>query len=280
MTAKSDFNFIEKRIKDKKSFKRLQEIKEDWQKVEKEGKIIKGKNIFDINIGQFKFWLRKNAVASSIEIYLEIFKHKTHMVLPEFKGKKDKVIFDVGANEGFYTLGMKENNPKLKIVAIEPVPSTFKLLKKNIQSNKLKDVILVNQALTKKKGKITFEMVPEVTFAGALDIAMQRRKWLDAKRIKKIIVNSTTLIDLCKKLKIDKIDILKIDVEGSELDILKSSKNFLLNIKKIVIEWHSKKLKDECKGFLKKNGFKLVREEKQVCGDLYFINKSQNLSVS
>ncbi|MCK4553069.1 FkbM family methyltransferase [Candidatus Pacearchaeota archaeon] len=280
MTAKSDFNFIEKRIKDKKSFKRLQEIKEDWQKVEKEGKIIKGKKIFDINIGQFKFWLRKNAVASSIEIYLEIFKHKTHMVLPEFKGKKDKVIFDVGANEGFYTFGMKENNPKLKIVAIEPVPSTFKLLKKNIQSNKLKDVILVNQALTKKKGKITFEMVPEVTFAGALDIAMQRRKWLDAKRIKKIIVNSTTLIDLCKKLKIDKIDILKIDVEGSELDILKSSKNFLLNIKKIVIEWHSKKLKDECKGFLKKNGFKLVREEKQVCGDLYFINKSQNLSVS
>lgn len=274
MGTKPDFDFVEKRIKDKKSFVRLQEIKGDWQKVEKEKKIIKSKKIFDINLGGFKFWLRKNTASSSIEIYLEIFKYKNHMILPEFKGKKDKIIFDVGANEGFYALGMKKNNPKLKIVAIEPVPSTFKILKKNIQSNKLKNIILVNQALTKKKGKITFEMVPEVTFVGGLDIAMQKRKWLDVKRIKKITVNSTTLSSLCKKLKIDKIDILKLDVEGSELDILKSSKTFLPNIKKIVIEWHSIKLRNKCKDFLKRNGFKLIHEDKKVCGDLYFINKN------
>ena len=196
------------------------------------------------------------------------------MFLPAFKGKKDKIVFDVGANEGFYTLGMKENNPKLKIIAIEPIPSTFKMLKKNVQGNKLKNVILVNKALTKSKGKIKFEMVPEVPFAGGSDIAMLKRKWLDNKRIKKITVNSTTLSDLCKKLKINKIDILKLDVEGGELDIIKSSKNFLPNIKKIVIEWHGIKLRNGCKTFLQKNGFKLVYEEKQKWGDLYFVNKN------
>lgn len=276
MGIETDFDFIKKRIKDKKSLARLQEIKEDWQKVRKEGKIIKSKKIFDINIGKFKFWLRKNGASSSIDTYLEVFKHNNHMVLPDFKGKKDKIVFDVGANEGFYTVGMKENNPNLKIVAIEPVPSTFNLLKKNVNSNKLKNVILKNLALTKEKGKITFEVVPEATMIGGLDIAMQKRSWVDTKRIQKITVASTTLKDLCNKLKINQIDILKLDVEGSELDILKSSKDFLPNIRKIVIEWHSEKLKKGCKDFLKKNGFKLLHEEKKKCGDLYFIN-SQNL---
>lgn len=277
MGIKTDFDFIKKRIKDKKSLARLQEIKEDWQKVRKEGKIIKSSKIFDINIGKFKFWLRKNGASSSIDTYLEVFKHNNHMVLPGFKGKKDKIVFDVGANEGFYTFRMKENNPNLKIMAIEPVPSTFNLLKKNVNSNKLKNVILKNLALTKEKGKIIFEIVPEATMIASLDIAMQKRPWLDTKRIKKITVASTTLKDLCNKLKIDHIDILKLDVEGSELEILKSSKDFLPNIKKIVIEWHSEKLKKGCKDFLKENGFKLLHEEKKNCGDLYFINKSQNL---
>jgi len=82
------------------------------------------------------------------------------------------------------------------------------------------------------------------------------------------------LPNLCKKNCIVKVDILKLDVEGAEMEILRTSKGFLKNIKKIVVEWHTEKLRDEVKKFLKDNDFKLVFEEKRPCGNLYFINKN------
>jgi len=271
---KMDFRFLKRRIKGKKNLSKLNDIKENYKSIFKECKIIKSKQLFNIKIGKYKIWLKEGTSSSSLMTYLEIFKEKVHMKKAGFSGKGNKVVIDVGGNEGYYVLKMKENNPNLKIITLEPVPSTFKLLKKNIESNKLKNVILINKALTKKKGKLIFEIIPEVSAVCATNIKMQKRPWLDTKRIKKIIVKSTTLIDLCKKLKIDKIDILKLDVEGSELEILKNSKPILNNIKKIVIEWHSEKLKRDCIKFLKKNGFKLVYQEKKICGDLYFINSN------
>ena len=273
MRDKIDLNFIKRRIRNKRSLSRLKDIKENWKLVIEEGKIIKDKRLFDIKIGKYRIWLRKESSASSIMTFLEIFKYRQHTKHPEFLGKKDNIVFDIGANEGFYTLWMKRNNPKLKIVALEPVPSTFKLIEKNVRSNKLKDVILVNKALTSKKGKIKFEIVPEVSAICATDINFQKRPWLDTGRIKKIRVNSTSLNDLCKEFRIDHIDILKMDVEGSEMEILKSSKKMLKNISKIIIEFHSKKLKRDCINLLKKSGFKFVYEDKKKCGDIYFINK-------
>ena len=66
---------------------------------------------------------------------------------------------------------------------------------------------------------------------------------------------------------------MKIDTEGAELDILNGGGDVLGKIRKIVIEYHSDKLKRDCIKFLKKRGFKLVKEEKRVCGDIYFVNE-------
>ncbi|MEM5804864.1 MAG: FkbM family methyltransferase [Candidatus Aenigmatarchaeota archaeon] len=273
----TDFSFIERRVRGRKDRYRLESIKRDWYKIMKEGQVIKDRKLFSMKIGEYRFWFRRGSAPSSIDTYLEVFKDNNHMKVPGFKGKGNKVVLDIGANEGFYTFGMKKSNPKLKIVAVEPVPATFELLKRNVLGNGLKDIVLVNKALTRRKGRITFEIVPEVSAVCGLDIAMQKRPWLDTKRIKKITVESTTLADLCKELKIGNIDILKLDVEGSELDILRGSADFLPHISKIVIEWHSEKLKEGCKSFLKKKGFRLVREESKMCGDLYFVNTRRTI---
>lgn len=219
--------------------------------------------------------MRKCSAPSSVDIYTEIFKEKGHSILRQFSGKKDKVIVDVGANEGFYTLKIKQNNSSAKIISVEANPSTFQILKKNIKGNRLNDVVLINKALTSKIGKVIFEIVPEVSAIGALDIGIQKRPWLKKEKIKKIIVNGITLEKLCKDNKITNIDILKLDIEGAEMDVLKSSKYLLQNIKKIVVEYHTPKLKQEIKKFLRINKFKLLAEEKnaELCGDLYFIRK-------
>lgn len=267
-----DFTFIKSKLK-KKSLPVLEELLKDYDLAMNQGKIIKSKKLLKLEYDNLIIWIRKNTSPSTIDLFLEIFKYKGHMKLNGFQGKKDKIILDIGANEGFYTLAMKRNNPKLKIIAVEPIRSTYEILKRNIKSNKLKDVVLVNQAVTSKKGKIDFEIVPEIPAIAASDIGLQKRSWLDKKRVKKIVVKSTTLTDLCKKSKISNIDILKIEVEGSEYEILKSSQSLLKNVKKIVIGMHTSEIRKKCKNFLKKNGFKLVREEKERCGDSYFIRK-------
>ena len=99
-----------------------------------------------------------------------------------------------------------------------------------------------------------------------------QRPWLKKEMIEKIKVDCITLSELFENYKIEKVDILKIDVEGMELEILKSGKNLLNKICKIVVEWHSKEIKARIKKFLKEKGFKLVFEEEKECGDLYFVN--------
>jgi len=271
---KNDILFLKRRIKDKNSLKRLNEIMHDWVLVREKHQIIKSKNIFKIRIGNYNLFMRKSGASSSIDIYLEVFKDKHHMKLPAFQGKKDKIVVDLGANEGYYALGMKANNPQLKIISVEPAPETFQILKKNIRGNRLKDVVLINKAVSSKNGKISFEIVPEVTAIGSLNIGLQKRSWLDKKKIKKITVSSITLPELCRQLKINKIDILKIDVEGAELDILKSSRSIMKHVKKAVIEKHAPQITKGCIEFMKNNGFKLILQEKERCGDLYFVNKS------
>lgn len=88
--------------------------------------------------------------------------------------------------------------------------------------------------------------------------------------------------ELCKEYNIKSIDILKLDIQGMEMEVLKSSEYLLNRIHKIIVEWHSEKLKNEVIKFLKKHRFDLVFEhrfgflfgENRILGDLYFINRN------
>nr|MDO8135938.1 FkbM family methyltransferase [Candidatus Njordarchaeum guaymaensis] len=237
----ADFRWLRKQVKDEESMERINEIEKDHHLVFEEGKIIKNKKLFDVNLGKYKIWFRKGGACSSIDIYTEIFKENDHLLIPEFSGKEDKIVLDLGANEGYYTLKIKQNNPECKIVSVEPNPLAFEALEKNVKSNNLKDVILVNKAVTTKTGKMLLEIVPEISAIGAKEIRAQKRPWLKEERIKKITVDGTTLPQLCKECDIDIIDILKMDVEGQEVEILESSKDLLKDIKRIVVEHHGEK---------------------------------------
>jgi len=262
-----EFTWLRNQAKDKRSKELINEIENDKKLVEKKGKIIKSNKIFSIKLGNFIIWLRKKEASSVIDIYFEIFGKKYYTILPEFLGEKDKVVLDIGANEGYYVLKMKENNPNLKIIAVEPNPYAFEILQKNIKTNKIKNITLVNNAISTKNARIKFQIVDEISTIGAIKII--KKPWLDAKRIRNIIVSGISLSKLCKINNIKNIDILKIDTEGSELDVLKSSSDSLKNVRKIVIEYHSNNLKDSCIKFLTSRGFMLLKEIR--CGKRGYI---------
>lgn len=163
-----EFTWLRNQAKDKRSKELINEIENDKKLVEKKGKIIKSNKIFSIKLGNFIIWLRKKEASSVIDIYFEIFGKKYYTILPEFLGEKDKVVLDIGANEGYYVLKMKENNPNLKIIAVEPNPYAFEILQKNIKTNKIKNITLVNNAISTKNARIKFQIVDEISTIGAI----------------------------------------------------------------------------------------------------------------
>ncbi|MEK6959515.1 MAG: FkbM family methyltransferase [archaeon] len=275
MSVRTDFHYMRSVADDDATKALLDELALEWDQVRHYGKVPAGEDILQLNMAGRKFFMKRKTATSTIDTFLEAFQHAHHMRITQFSGKDDQIVVDLGANEGYYLMAMKMTNPCLRIIAAEPVIETFEILKMNVEQNNLQNIELVNKAVTAKSGKIPFQIIPEVSVVNATDIAMQGREWLDNKRIHTIKVDSTTLPALFNKYKLKNIDILKLDVEGSELDILKSSAQILKHIRKIVVEYHSIALKEKCSAFLSQNWFQLVLDESEgkSCGDLYFINR-------
>jgi len=272
MADEIDYLFLKSLIKDSKSLKLLDFVEGNRRLIFDEKKVIKDNRLIKLKILGFNIWLRRGSCAPELMTFQEIFKEHTHTKHEAFNGEGNKIILDIGANEGYYTLFMKKYNPNANIIALEPIPKTYNILKKNVLGNKIKNVKLLKKALTDKTGKTVFEFVPEVSAISSTNMGLQDRPWLEKSRIKTINVDSVTLKELFQKFKLDYVDILKLDVEGSELKILENSKDILNKIKKIVIEYHSDELKEKCKNLLINKGFKLVLEDKtSPCGDIYFL---------
>ena len=274
-----DLKWLKKQAADEESKQWISKINEWRNFVFEKNEFIKSQQLFSINLGKYQLWFRAFGAFSSIEVYVEIFKDDVHFLVPEFSGKSANLIVDIGANQGFYTLKIKEHNPKCKIICVEPNPYVFEMLKKNIEANHLKDVVLVNKAVGSSNGEITFEIIKEIGPIGGKSLRIGDRQWLKDEFIEKIDVDAVTLDTLCRESDISNIDILKIDAEGMEMDILENSRAPLTRVDKIVVERHSRKLRDEVVALLTDNHFDLVFEEdpefKRYYGDMYFINKNK-----
>jgi len=156
--------------------------------------------------------------------YTEIFEEKCYDLT--IKSKKP-IIIDCGANIGLATIFFKKQYPTSQIICFEPDPDIFKVLKSNIEHFKFKDIQLRNEAVWYDDTNITFRR--EGGFSGRVAIG------IDTKKSNLIEVKAIKLSDFLNC----KIDLLKMDIEGAELEVLKSIENKLVNIRCIFIEYHS-----------------------------------------
>lgn len=273
---KLDFPWYINQAKNVKTKRKLKEFEIYFLKLKNKNGLVelRQKINFPLALGNYKIWLNNNNVFQSLHTYLEIFKENDHTILDEFVKEDMKIIFDIGANEGHYLLKIREKIPYAKIISVEPNPEAFRILKKNVTENKIKNVILVNRAVSSGNGIENFEIVKGITQVGALKIYGE--KWFGKNRIKKIKVKTITLENLINTYDTIEVDLLKIDAEGTELRILKSSKNILDIIKRIVVEFHSESIRNAIIKYLKKHGFKLLFDEKKIYGDLYFVKSGLN----
>lgn len=134
--------------------------------------------------------------------------------------KKAQIIFDIGAHIGFYALLAGAINGKSKIFAFEPVPLLFKLLKTNITLNSFANVIPIQKAVTDVDGQIPFYINLES------DCSASALKGF-RKIVQESYVPSVTLDTFVVQNNIDKVDLLKIDVEGIDHKVLQGMQKIL-----------------------------------------------------
>ena len=142
-------------------------------------------------------------------------------------------VIDIGANIGITTVTVaKKIGRRGKIYSFEPTPEYFNILKENVSSNGLENVKVYELAVTDQVGRAPFYQ-KELSSGIAFE-----------EGAKKFEVSTTSIDRFLSEEKIERIDLINMDCEGSELLVLKGAKETLRKNKvKIFCEIHHDFLK-------------------------------------
>lgn len=142
---------------------------------------------------------------------------------------KGDIVIDVGANIGYYALLFSRLvGEKGKVFAFEPEPRNFELLKKNVQVNNYKNIVLIQKALSDKNEQLDLFISKNMA-----NHKIYQQKNQDANSIK---IDAIRLDDYIKNQDLtDKINFIKIDVEGAELRAFNGMKTILKESKTLKV---------------------------------------------
>lgn len=187
-----------------------------------------GKTSIVVNAGnRTRFHVRVNT--SDILIVWEIWRAKIYDDV-RFPIKTDHVVLDIGAHIGVFALRAAQLAHRGRVFAYEASSKNFALLTANHELNRAENLYIENKAVTDRQGEFRF-FIPGSN--GALGSLMQ-----DTNSTSEV-VKSTTLGEILEKHNLRKVDYLKLDVEGTEYEILFGcTKETLAKVKYIVMEYH------------------------------------------
>jgi len=143
-----------------------------------------------------------------------------------------QTVVDVGANIGLYTLlAAKSVGPDGNVHAFEPEPENARRIRVNLALNGVGNVELFEAAVYSTPGVVELNVfAPEFNAwhsIGRPEVVDPAHPSTPVEPTATIEVPAVTLDDHCRTHAIDRIDLLKVDVEGAELDVLKGARELL-----------------------------------------------------
>jgi FkbM family methyltransferase len=148
----------------------------------------------------------------------------------------EPVFVDVGANVGNVSFAFKSTWENAKIFCIEPSEINFKTLRLNMNNNEFKDTHLINQAVSNSEKNSIYLM--KNLKEGALNKSISNISDIPYDLNGNVVdeVKNSKLDTVLSKFHLDRVDILKIDVEGFELEVLESAREVLQKTRYLHIE--------------------------------------------
>jgi FkbM family methyltransferase len=144
--------------------------------------------------------------------------------------REGSVFVDCGANVGYFSvLAHGIVGPSGRVIAIEANPVTFRLLQRNLQRNGMKEAI--NCALATSSGEITLYMPA----TGDVYSSLRTGGLVVGDNIQSFKVAGMTLDEIVASLGLRSVDLIKIDIEGGELDVLRSAAEVVAKCRPVII---------------------------------------------
>lgn len=132
---------------------------------------------------------------------------------------KEIVFFDIGANQGQTINMINHHYRKAKIYAFEPSKNCFNILK---EKNNGSNVSIHNLAMGSSSGTLEFN-----EYSWSQLNSFLKRAYGSAKILETYLVEVTTIDEFCKNNAISHINLLKTDIEGYELNVLKGASSMI-----------------------------------------------------
>ena len=264
---KKSYNTKEKKFNDSISFSKIKH-----KKMEKYAEL--AQKIFDVlvfPVGEKRYNFTKKVNFESCKLLMRPFVLSEIIMVSGFQEpyvkkildvKKGDVFVDVGAHIGTYTIPIAKKVGEMgKVISFEPHPKSIDLLERNIALNQINNVVLKKLPVSDSKKKVLFRLSKDPPTSGIET---------DGKNEYVLEMEAIDLDTVLSEQNLTKIDWLKIDVEGKELDVLKGSKNILKKFSpKIIIEMFNKETIKESIKILESEGYEL----KNLYGRYYFAFK-------
>ena len=143
---------------------------------------------------------------------------------------KNSTVLDIGANYGHYAIALAELCPQGRVHAFEPIDFTYKILEQVCKKFNLPNITTYHAAASNENGVINMKL-PLLDF-GAPNTGVAFIGENDDKATKNIEVKKISIDDLNLG---QKVDFIKIDIEGHEPNAFEGMKNILLNDKPVVL---------------------------------------------
>jgi FkbM family methyltransferase len=193
----------------------------------------------------------------SDRIYHRHYEPNTQAFIRQFL-RAGMVAFDVGAHHGFYTLLMARCvGPQGLVVAFEPSPIERRKLVWHLWLNRLPWVRVEPYALADREGIMDFFLTKDNS-ANSLSPPEI------SPIVGKVTVPVTTLDTFCERAGIKRVNLIKVDVEGAELLVLKGAQRILTEMRPIIVMEVSKRTTarfgysvDDLLAFLKQEGYQI-----------------------
>lgn len=168
------------------------------------------------------------------EIFMEDFYEAEKLMA---KLPANPLVIDVGANAGFFNVLLFSKLKTARVFAYEPLASNIELFRKTIELNDAMKNIRLTQVAVTGSEKDSIELFTEDTEDNT--VVSSIFAGFNKLNQKKISVPARSLTSIIEQNNFEKVDLLKLDCEGSEYDIIYNTDAAVLNkIYAMVIEVH------------------------------------------